>query len=351
MRASLEGTLKQIEEVGLNPDELRETFKKTREPQGSIEVVGNDEFSKKRAKKSENAFIAGGGNEPQGEVKQPERKQPAQRPQEGQLDNSQQQPEAKQETLKANAEVKKNDETQAALDELYKEHPKESIFKTKPQGTEQREHFLEAQAHKEGKFQHPHEIENDPAFIEGFNKLSDKGKEVVREAADAITNKKKVYSEFYQPKTKTENGVLTKRSGFKEELYSPKGLVLNKDGSISIKGYNENSEMSTRDPERFTGEFKKTTESGYEGLYKHPSDINNEQTFHPADAIVEQVSNPILKKQAQGKPIVESDYRQAYQNLRASFSELRPELQTKETMKSILNRLPDPVKEYMQGGC
>jgi hypothetical protein len=235
------------------------------------------------------------------------------------------------------------------LDAIYPEkpYPKEPIFdKSKPQGTNQREHLLEAQAHKEGKYQLPHEIETDPAFREAYAQLDSEGQEKLHTIVDAIINKKKLSTGFYNPGTETNAGVLTKRAAHGQELYSPKGLSVTKKGDILVHGYNENAELSSRRLDRFSGEVKKTTETGYEGLYKHPSDLNESETFHPADAIVEQVANPILKKQIMGKAIVESDYRQAGKTLETLLEE--SETTDCNDILSILKRLPDKVKEYMK---
>lgn len=226
----------------------------------------------------------------------------------------------------------------------------EPVEKAKP-GAPQREHLEQAQAHKSGEFLNSQELEAHPDYAKGREKLTDKGRQVLDEALDALDQKKKVYSEYYQPKTKTKEGVLTKRAGYQEELYTPKGFTINKDGSISIKGYNENAEISTRDPNQFTGSVKKTTDTGYEGLYRHPSDVNATESFHPADAIVEQVANPFIKKQFQGKPVLDSDYQQAYKTLRTGLKEAieaNPESMTQEKIEEILKKLPDPVTEHFR---
>lgn len=244
--------------------------------------------------------------------------------------------------------------TEEALNAIYPEkpYPKEGLFDhARPQGTDQREHFLEAQAHKAGKFLSPAELENHGGFSEAYNKLTPDEKEKLHAVADAIINKKKVKTGFYNPGTETEAGVLTKRSGHGQELYSPKGLSITKKGDIVVHGYNENAEISSRRLDRFSGKVEKTTEEGYNGLYKHPSDINESETFHPADSIVEQVANPILKKQVMGKPIVESDYRAAASNLRSLIKEAAvntPELKEPESIQGILDRLPEPVKEWIK---
>ena len=197
------------------------------------------------------------------------------------------------------------------------------------------EYHLEAQDQKPMRGMSASEASKNPQFQAAAQKLEPQQQANLKTLMASAKANKKTLQKFY-----TAIGT-AKRTGFEQELYTPKGFSVSKAGDILVHGYNEHAQFSTRRLDQFNEAIQPTKHEGYNGLYHSPE--RSPGKFDPQDAIYEKVMNPLLKAEALNKRIDVVDWDNAADRYMEVLNELSDN-QNIDQLKKATDKLPEKIK-------